>query len=149
MKKLTALATLCLSAPFLLAGCTSSSRTYELPKQADYQGYEIIDGVDKDTVSIEADKGDKIAVVIRDISTTAYSYIEPRYSNSMVTYEGSSKCCTPSSLLMGASGNAVYKFSFLGKGKTTIKIIARHKGESTTANSLDSDKVFTINVEVD
>jgi hypothetical protein len=149
MKKILSIATLCFAAPFILAGCTSSSKNYVLPDKNDYQGYKIIDGVDKDTVTVDADKGDKIAVVIRDISTTAYSHLEPRYNNAMVTYEGKSKCCEPTSILMGASGNTVYKFSFIGKGKTTIKIIARHKGELITANSLDDDKEFSINVNVD
>jgi hypothetical protein len=149
MKKLFSIATLCFSAPFFLAGCSSSPKTYNLPNKEDYQGYKIIDGVDKDTVAVKVGKGDKIAVVIRDISTTAYNHLEPRYNNAMVTFEGKGKCCEPTSILMGASGNLVYKFSFVGKGKTTIKIIARHKGELITANSLDDDKEFSINVNVD
>ncbi len=149
MKKILCIATLCFATPFISAGCASSSKTYDLPDKDDYQGYKIIDGVDKDTVSVKVDKDEKIAVVIRDISTTAYSYLEPRYANAMVTYEGKGKCCEPTSILMGASGNLVYKFSFIGKGKTTIKIIARHKGQLITANSLDDDKEFSINVNVD
>ena len=149
MKKILSIASICFTAPFILAGCASSSKNYVLPNKDDYQGYKIIDGVDKDTVSVNVDKGDKIAVVIRDISTTAYNYLDPRYTNAMVTYEGKGKCCEPTSILMGASGNLVYKFSFVGKGKTTIKIIARHKGELVTASSLENDKEFSINVNVD
>lgn len=149
MKKILSIATLCFATPFVLAGCASSSKNYVLPDKNDYQGYKIIDGVDKDTVSVNVDQDEKIAVVIRDISTTSYNYLEPRYMNAMVTYEGKGNCCAPTSILMGASGNLVYKFSFIGKGKTTIKIIARHKGQLITANSFDNDKVFSINVNID
>jgi hypothetical protein len=149
MKRILSIATICLATPFILAGCSSSSKTYVLPNEDDYQGYDIIDGVDKDTVSVEVDKDDKIAVVIRDISTTSYNYLEPRYMNSMVKFDGKGSCCKPTSITMGASGNLVYKFSFIGKGKTVIKIIARHKGKLITANIFDDDKEFSINVNID
>lgn len=149
MKKLFTFAGLCFSATLLFSSCSTTSKTYVLPNEEDFQGYEIIDGVDKDTVSLEVDQDDKIAVVIRDIATTSYNYLEPRYMNSMVKFEGKSNCCKPTSVTMGASGNLVYKFSFIGKGKTVIKIIARHKGKLITANSFDDDKEFTINVNVD
>jgi hypothetical protein len=87
VKKILSIAALCFATPFILSGCSSTSKTYDLPDKDDYQGYKIIDGVDKDTVSVKIDKNEKIAVVIRDISTTAYSYLEPRYTNAMVTYE--------------------------------------------------------------
>lgn len=149
MRTIFALAGLCFTSAILFSSCTSTSKTYVLPSEEDFQGYEIIDAVDKDTVSLEVDQDDKIAVVIRDIGTTSYSYLEPRYMNSMVKFEGKSNCCKPTSITMGASGNLVYKFSFIGKGKTVIKIIARHKGKLNTANSFDDDKEFTINVNVD
>ncbi|WGL58532.1 hypothetical protein QEJ31_08260 [Pigmentibacter sp. JX0631] len=149
MKKLFTLTGLCFSTALLFSSCSSTSKTYVLPNEEDYQGYEIIDAVDKDTVSLKVDQDDKIAVVIRDISTTSYNYLDPRYMNSMVKFEGKSNCCKPTSITMGASGNLVYKFSFIGKGKTVIKIIARHKGKLITANSFDDDKEFSINLEVD
>lgn len=150
MKKILTIASLFALSSFVFDGCSSSSRTYLLPEKEDYQGFKIIDGVDKNTLFVKVDREEKIAVVIRDIATTSYSYLEPRYMNSMVSYEGRGNCCMPTSqgMLVGSSGNLVYKFAFLGKGNTTIKIIARHKGESVTANKLEDDIEFTINVEV-
>lgn len=135
----------------VLTGCSSTPKTYILPTQDQFQGYKIIDGVDKDTVfsKISLSDNEKIAVVVRDIATTSYSFIEPRFMNSMVKFEGKSKCCEPTSVLMGNTGLAVYKFSFIGKGNTTINVIARQKGLSPTANSFDTDRVFTINVQVE
>lgn len=133
----------------LSAGCTSTPRTYVLPSKSDYQGYKIIDAVDKDTVSVEVDKDERIAVVVRDIITTSYSYLEPRYMNSMVKYEGRSQCCRPSTMMPGASGLVVYKFSFIGKGDTRIELISRQKGLSTTAAGFDTDHMVSVNVKVD
>ena len=148
MKKILSIATLYFATPFILAGCASSSKTYVFPDKDDYQGYKIIDGVDKDTVFAKVETEDKIAVVLRDIATTSYSFIEPRYNNSMVHFDGKSQCCGPDSPLMGASGLIVYKFSFIGKGTTAINIIARQKGLSVTASSFETDHVVTVNAEV-
>jgi len=131
-----------------LQGCASTPKTYEMPSKNDYQGYKLIDAVDKDTVALSIDTEDKIAIVVRDIGTTSYSYLEPRYSNSMATYEGSSQCCAPTERLMGNSGLLVYKFSFTGKGNMTINLVARHKGLSTTAKSFDGDKTTSVNLKV-
>ncbi len=144
-------ASLCALGIFSMAGC-SSSKNYTLPPKSDYQGYRIIDGVDKDTIfaQVNLDDNDKIAVAVRDIATTAYSYLEPRYMNSMVTYDGRSKCCESFSSqgLMGGAGLVVYKFSFIGRGTTQIHLVARHKGLSAIANEFDTDHVVTINVNV-
>ncbi|KAB8030747.1 hypothetical protein [Fluviispira multicolorata] len=154
MKKYFTIATLCLAAPFFIVGCASSPKNPNLPSESESEnykinGYLVVDGIDKDTVSLKLDKEDKIAVVVRDISTTSYSYLEPRYHNTFVNYEGKASCCMPKNGLIGASGSSVYKFSFIGKGKTTIKLIKRQKGLLTTAVSFDTDEVFNINVEVD
>ena len=122
MKKILSIATLSFYASFVFTSCSSTPKTYTLPSKEEFQGYKIIDGVDKDSISVNADQDEKIAVVIRDIATTAYNYLEPRYMNSMVNYNGKGSCCLPTSIMMGNSGNVVYKFSFIGKGKTTIKI---------------------------
>ena len=141
---------LCLfaSSVTLVSGC-STPKTYQLPAQEEFQGYTIIDGVDKQSISVDVDKDEKIAIAVRDITTTSYSYLEPRYMNSMVNYEGKSQCCLPTSILMGNSGLTVYKFSFIGKGKTTIKLVARQKGLSTVANNFDNDHVINVLVDVD
>lgn len=132
--------------PFFMS--CSTPKSYILPKAEQYQGYKIIDGVDKDTVFAKIKTDEKIAVVLRDISTTSYSFIEPRYNNSMVQYDGKSQCCGPEGPIVGNTGLVVYKFSFIGKGKTTIKLIARQKGLSVTANSFETDHVYGVNVEV-
>ncbi|RDB37263.1 hypothetical protein [Spirobacillus cienkowskii] len=136
-----------------MVGCSTSSRSIEennnLPSQNEIQGYKIISGLNKDSVSIEVDKDDKIAVVLKDITTTSYNYLEPRFSGSMVKFDGKNKCCMPKGVALGNSGNVVYKFSFIGEGKTTITIVARQKSESPTAKSLENDKTFTINVDID
>lgn len=139
---------LALGSVTFLSAC-SSSKTYNLPTEDQYQGYKIIDGVDKDTVFAKIKTEDKIAVVLRDISTTSYSFIEPRYNNSMAHFDGKSQCCGPDSPLMGNTGLIVYKFSFIGKGKTTINIVARQKGLSATANSFETDHVYSVNAEVE
>ncbi len=133
----------------ILTGCTSS-KNYVLPAQAEYQGYKIIDAVDKDTVFTKVSLSDqeKIAVVMRDIATTSYSFIEPRYMNSMVHYDGKSQCCSGEASRIGNSGLVVYKFSFIGKGATTINIIARQKGLSVTTNNFETDHVYTVNVDI-
>lgn len=128
--------------------CSSTPKTYVLPSNSDYQGYQIIDAVEKDTVAVELDKGERIAVVVRDITTTSYSYLEPRYMNSMVKYEGRSQCCRTNSLLIGNTGLAVYKFSFIGKGDTRIELISRQKGLSTTVTGFDTDHLISVNVKV-
>ena len=68
-----------------MVGCSTSSRSIEennnLPSQNEIQGYKIISGLNKDSVSIEVDKDDKIAVVLKDITTTSYNYLEPRTLN--------------------------------------------------------------------
>jgi hypothetical protein len=119
-----------------------------LPSADLYPGYKIIDSVDKDTAETTIKSGEKIAIVLRDNSTTAYSFIEPRYNNSMVHFDGKSNCCLANPKLIGSSGMAVYKFSFIGLGKTNIQIIARHKGLSSTAESFDTDLTYATNVEV-
>ena len=126
----------------------STPKNYVLPTQDQYQGYKIIDGVDKDTVFAKIETDDKIAVVLRDITTTSYSFIEPRYNNSMVHFDGKSQCCGPDSPLKGNTGLVVYKFSFIGKGTTAINIIARQKGLSVTAATFETDHVYNINAEV-
>jgi hypothetical protein len=132
---------------FGLISC-STPKSYVLPEKDQYQGYKIIDSVDKDTISVKIDKEDKIAVVLRDISTTSYSYLEPRFNNSMVRFDGKSQCCQPQNGLVGNSGLIVYKFSFIGKGTTSINIIARQKGLSTTANGFDTDHIYQTTAEV-
>ncbi|BBH51777.1 hypothetical protein [Fluviispira sanaruensis] len=154
MKKYITMASILLSAPFALSGCISSSNNPNMPpndeiKRYKINGYLVVDGVDKDTVAVSIDKDEKIALVVRDISTTAYSYLEPSFNNAFVNYEGKTSCCTPKNGLIGASGSVVYKFAFIGKGKTAIKIVARQKGLLTTANSFETDKEFILNVEVD
>jgi hypothetical protein len=136
-----------------MVGCSTSNRLIEennnLPTKNELQGYKILNGIDKDSISIDVDKEDKIAVVLRDITTTSYNYLEPRFSGSMVKFDGKNKCCMPKGVALGNSGNVVYKFSFLGEGKTTITIIARPKSESPTAKSLDNDKTFTLNLDIE
>jgi hypothetical protein len=148
-RKILALCTLSISICSLVFGCSSTPKTYVLPTKDQYQGYKIIDAVDKNTVftKVNLDDNEKLAVVMRDISTTAYSFIEPRYMNSMVHYDGKSQCCLSAGSLIGTSGLIVYKFSFIGKGNTAIKIIARQKGLSTTVDSFETDHLVTINVE--
>jgi hypothetical protein len=131
-----------------VTACKSAPKTYELPKDEDYPGYTIIDGVGKDTIDAEATGNDKIAVVLRDISTTSYSFIEPRYSNSIVSYDGVSHCCRTNLSLVGNSGLIVYKFSFIGKGNTVIHIIARQKGLSATPKAFETDRDISIHVKV-
>lgn len=133
---------------FSVISACSTPKTYILPSDNQYQGYKIIDAVDKDTVFEKVETGDKIAVVLRDIATTSYSFIEPRYNNSMVRYEGKSQCCRPENALMGNSGLVVYKFSFIGKGTTAIHMIARQKGLSVTSQNFETDHVYSVNVEV-
>ena len=134
-----------------LNSCSSSRESthgYQLPNKEDFEGYQIIDGVDKYTITQDVSKTEKFAVVVRDISTTSYSYLEPRYMNSMTTYEGKTNCCRPEGALLGNSGLLVYKFSFIGKGETTVKLIARQKGLSVTAKEFESDKPFIMNFKV-
>lgn len=131
-----------------LNSCSSTPKTYELPAQNQFPGYKIIDGVDRDSLDIKIDRDKKIAVVVRDIGTTSYSYLEPRYNNSIVTYEGLSRCCRPTSMLMGNSGLAVYKFSFIGLGKTKIELVSRQKGLSTVASHFDTDNVVRIDLNI-
>jgi hypothetical protein len=147
MKKIISFSLLCSSASLFLGGC-ATSKTYELPSKNQFQGYKIIDAVEQDVVSIKVDRDEKIAIVVRDIGTTSYSYLEPRYMNSMITYEGLSSCCRPKDPLMGNSGLSVYKFSFIGLGETKIELIARHKGLLTTARHFDDDNTITVNVKV-
>ena len=129
------------------SGCTSKKPSY-MPSKDEYPGYTLIDSVDKDTTAAEVEKDGKVAIVFRDISTTSYSFLEPHYSNSMVHYDGKSNCCAPQNGLVGNSGMIVYKFSFIGKGNTTINLVARQKGLSATANSFDTDHVYTTTVHV-
>lgn len=140
------LSSVCILSAFL--SCTSS-KNYTLPKQEQYQGYKILDGVDKDTLAVKLETNEKIAVVLRDITTTSYSFIEPRYNNSMVRYDGKSQCCGPNSPMMGNSGLIVYKFSFIGKGNTTINLVSRQKGLSVTAASFETDHLVTVNATVE
>lgn len=130
-----------------VSGC-STPKTYQLPAQDQYQDYKIIDSVDKDTIFAKVDPQEKIAVVFRDISTTSYSFLEPRFNNSMVRFEGKSRCCSPDGQNFGNTGLVVYKFSFIGKGNTTINMVARQKGLSPTANSFETDHLYTVNVQV-
>ena len=132
-----------------LTACSSTPKNYELPSSDQFQGYTILDSVERDTVSATVKNNEKIAVALRDIVTTSYSFIEPRYSNSMVHYDGASNCCHPNTHLIGNSGLAVYKFSFIGKGQTTIHIIARQKGLSAVANHFETDHDYEINVNVE
>ena len=148
IKKLLPLCSLAIGISFVTSSC-SSSKSNNLPSQEQYEGYKIIDSVDRDTVNVKIDKEEKIAVVFRDISTTAYSFLEPRYNNSMVRFDAKSNCCNSDPQMMGNSGKIVYKFSFIGKGDTTINLVARHKGLSPTTKSFDDDRVYTINVHVD
>ncbi len=131
-------------------GCSSVPKTYSLPVDSEFLGFRIVDAVDKDTVFLKTalDDHEHIAVFMRDISTTAYSYIEPRYMNSMVKFEGSQRCCRMKENVPGNTGLVVYKFSFIGRGETTIHMIARHKGLSPTANSFDSDHESMIEIQV-
>jgi len=134
-----------------MGGC-ASNKTYNLPADREFQGYTIIDAVDKDTVFVKVNskENEKIAVAVRDIATTAYSYLEPKYMNSMATYEGKTKCCASYSNqgLVGGAGLVVYKFSFIGKGETTISLVARHKGLSVTPSEFETDHVTTLQVNV-
>ncbi|MES2614482.1 MAG: hypothetical protein V4591_03605 [Bdellovibrionota bacterium] len=146
-KKLIALCAASVGTMLLTSGC-STPKNYALPSQDQYQGYKIIDGVDKNVLFAKINTEDKIAVVLRDIGTTSYSFIEPRYNNSMVHFDGKSQCCGPDSPIMGNSGLVVYNFSFIGKGTTAINIISRQKGLSPTAASFETDHVYVINAEV-
>ena len=133
----------------VFTGCSSSGKNYTLPEGDEYQGYKIIDGVDKNSLREEVSTGDKLAVVVRDIATTAYSYLPPRFNNSMVDFEGLVRCCTSTSPVMGNSGLSVYRFKFIGKGNTTIRLVARQKGLSPTANHFDTDNIVELNVKVE
>lgn len=129
--------------------CSSIPKTYQLPYQDQFEGYKIIDGVDKQAVKVNVSQDEKVAVVLRDIATTSYSFLEPRYMNSMVNYDGKSACCNPNSPLMGNSGLVVYKFSFIGVGNTTVHIISRQKGLSPTADQFDTDHQVTIQIHIE
>lgn len=128
--------------------CVSSSRPEISYVQDQFGDYTIVDAVDKDVVSVKLSSGSKIAVIVRDVSTTSYSFLEPRYSNSIVNYEGLSFCCRHEHLV-GQSGFAIYRFAFVGKGITSIRFIARQKGMNATAGHLDSDQETVVTAQVD
>lgn len=146
-KKRVALGFLCFLSGASFVGCVTP-KNHDVPPAEQFSGYQIIDAVDRNTVSVRVYKNDKIAILVRDIATTSYSYLEPRYMNSMATFEGLSSCCKPNQTLLGNTGLAVYQFSLIGVGDTKIQLVARHKGLSQTANHLDDDQVTTINVKV-
>lgn len=133
----------------VFGGCvTQEKTTHRLPQRNEFPGYRMVDAVDKDEVSLGVSRDDRVVVFVRDIATTSYSYLEPRYNNSMVQYEGQSNCCLPSDRRMGNTGLSAYKFSFIGLGETKIQLVSRHKGASITANHLDDDHVVTIRLKV-
>jgi len=130
-------------------GCTSATTPKDnFPSQKDFPDYELIDARYTENLILNVKKNKKIAIVVKDLSTTAFSNLEkPFYDKNFVSFSGSKRCCLPTEPLMGASGLRVYRFHFLEKsGKTIIKIIARHKGLSPTAEHFDSDIVTKVDV---
>lgn len=135
-----------------LKGCTSAQTANDnFPSQSQYPNYKLVDARFTNELSIDVRKQEKVAIVVRDLSTTAYSNLpNPKYDNTYMTFEGAEICCLPSERLIGSSGLRVYKFDFKNKpGKTTIQLVARHKGLSPSKAHFESDLITKIQAQVD
>ncbi len=136
-------------ASLLFSGCSSSIIKNEMSsKQEDLKDHIVVDARDQKIITLDVRQKDKIALILRDIATTSYFYLEPRYSSTALAYEGITHCCFPKKLMMGNSGNIIYKFNVLQEGQTSIEIIARHKGLSSTLAHEDTDIRFLLKLQV-
>lgn len=136
----------------MMQSCTSAkTHADNFPSQMDYPGYDLIDARHTDNLALNVKRTTKIAVVVRDLSVTAFTNLEfPRYDKKIVVFEGSDRCCVPNNGMVGATGLMVYRFHFIKTVEDTkIQLIARHKGLSMTADHFDSDLVTTLKLKIE
>lgn len=133
---------------FMTQHCTASKEKKDnFPPASDYVGYNLVDARHVQNISLDVEKGTKLAIVVRDLAVTAFTNLEtPAYDKALIRFEGVDRCCLPKNGLIGASGLLVYKFQVLeiSKKPSIIKLVARHKGLNMMAEHYDSDLVTQI-----